>query len=59
MKCDQDLCLNLWYELNPRVRCAFGYVLSTSFCGQILANIKFGLKMGQALLEASDDSKQI
>ena len=35
MKCDQDLCLNLWYdlnkllwqdELNPRVRCAFGNV---------------------------------
>ena len=32
---DQDLCLNLWYdlkkllwqdELNPRVRCAFGNV---------------------------------
>ena len=36
MKCDQDLCLNLRYdlkkllwqdELNPRVRCAFGNVL--------------------------------
>ena len=35
MKCAQDLCLNLWYdlkkllwqdELNPRVRCAFGNV---------------------------------
>ena len=26
MKFDQDLCLNLWYELNPRVRCAFGDV---------------------------------
>jgi len=35
MKCDQDLCLNFWYdfkkllwldELNPRVRCAFGNV---------------------------------
>ena len=34
MKCDQDLCLNSWYdpksylqdELNPRVRCAFGNV---------------------------------
>ena len=34
-RCDQDLCLNLWYdfkklvwqdELNPRVRCAFGNV---------------------------------
>ena len=24
---DQDLCKNLWYELNPRVRCAFGNVL--------------------------------
>ena len=23
MKFDQDLFLNLWYELNPRVRCAF------------------------------------
>ena len=37
MKCDQDLCLNCWYdfkkllwqdELNPRVRCAFGNVFS-------------------------------
>ena len=26
MKFDQDLCLNLRYELNPRVRCAFGNV---------------------------------
>ena len=26
---DQDLCLNLRYELNPRVRCAFGNVFST------------------------------
>ena len=26
MKFDQDLCLNSWYELNPRVRCAFGNV---------------------------------
>ena len=35
MKCDQDLCLNFWYdlkkllwqdELNPWVRCAFGNV---------------------------------
>ena len=26
MKFDQNLCLNLWYELNPRVRCAFGNV---------------------------------
>ena len=38
MKCDQDFCLNLWYnlkkllcqdELNPRVRCAFGNVFKT------------------------------
>ena len=27
MKFDQDLCKNLWYELNPRVCCAFGNVL--------------------------------
>ena len=27
MKFDQDLCLNLWYEFYPRVRCAFGNVL--------------------------------
>ena len=27
MKLDQDLCLNLWYELDPRVRCAFGRVI--------------------------------
>ena len=26
MKFGQDLCLNFWYELNPRVRCAFGNV---------------------------------
>ena len=26
MKFYQDLCLNLWYELNPRVRYAFGNV---------------------------------
>ena len=26
LKFDQDLCLNLWYELNSRVRCAFGNV---------------------------------
>ena len=25
---DKDLCKNLWYELNPRVRCAFGNVYS-------------------------------
>ena len=29
MKFDQYLCLTLWYELNPRVRCAFGNV---SYC---------------------------
>ena len=28
MKFDQDFCLNLFYELNPRVRCAFGNVFS-------------------------------
>ena len=26
MKFDQDSCENLWFELNPRVRCAFGNV---------------------------------
>ena len=26
MKFDTDLSLNLWYQLNPRVRCAFGNV---------------------------------
>ena len=26
LKFDQDLCMTLWYELNPRVRCAFGNV---------------------------------
>ena len=40
---DQDLCLNLWYdlkkllwqdELNPRVRCAFGNVYFVSWCDQ-------------------------
>ena len=42
MKCDQDLCLNLCYdlkkllwqdELNPRVRCAFGNVLVAAEMG--------------------------
>ena len=41
MKCNQDLCLNLWYdlkkllwqdELNPRVRCAFGNVSYLEEC---------------------------
>ena len=35
MKFDQDLRQNLWYELNPRVRCAFGNVsfyLFSAFC---------------------------
>ena len=46
MKCDQDLCLNFWYnlrmllwqdELNPRVRCAFGNVeFLQHFGGQFL-----------------------
>ena len=40
MKSDQDLCLNLRYdlknllwqdELNPRVRCAFGNVFSPTY----------------------------
>ena len=45
MKCDQDLCLNFWYdfkkllcqdELNPRGRCAFGNVfLYFSFFNQV------------------------
>ena len=33
MKFDQDLCLNLWYKLNPRVRCAFGNVFIHSRWG--------------------------
>ena len=42
MECDQELFLNLCYdlkkllwqdELNPRVRGAFGNVLSLSLCG--------------------------
>ena len=46
MKCDQDLCLNFWYdfkkllwqdELNPRVRCAFGNVF---FVQQLQLNLK-------------------
>ena len=31
MNFDQDLCLNLCYELNPRVRCAFGNVWNKQF----------------------------
>ena len=36
LKFDQDLYKNLWYELNPRVRCAFDnvYCLSVDFCCQ-------------------------
>ena len=30
MKFDQDFCLNLCYELNPWVRCAFGNVCDMS-----------------------------
>ena len=33
MKFDQDLCLKLWYELNPRVRCAFGNVYYNHLLG--------------------------
>ena len=32
LKFDQDLCKNLWYEFNPRVRRAFGNVYSTFSC---------------------------
>ena len=46
MEFDQDLCLNLWYdlkkllwqdELNPRVRCAFGNVFL--FCKLFLSKL--------------------
>ena len=30
---DQDLCTSLWYELNPRVRCAFGNVFKENSLG--------------------------
>ena len=36
MKVDKDLCKNLWYELNPRVRCAFGNVFDYYLHKQIL-----------------------
>ena len=39
MKFDQDLCLNLWYELNPRVRCAFGNVSHLCFLRFLTAGI--------------------
>ena len=39
----QDLCLNLRYELNPRVRCAFGNV-SLFDCFSWLYYIKSTLK---------------
>ena len=32
LKFDKDLCKSLWYELNPRVRCAFGNVYICSPC---------------------------
>ena len=38
MKFDQDLCKNLWYELNPRVRCAFGNVLMYNLPTSIIDN---------------------
>ena len=38
MKFDQDLCKNLWYELNPRVRCAFVNV--SSF---FMSHLKLGI----------------
>ena len=48
MKCDQDLCLNFWYdlknllwqdELNPRVRFAFGNVLLYHIIFQTVSRI--------------------
>ena len=49
-RCDQDLCLNLWYdfkklvwqdELNPRVRCAFGNVFNANYSPCLLLKIGF------------------
>ena len=41
---DQDLCNNLWYELNPRVRCAFGNVC---ICVFICAKVRNKIPAGQ------------
>ena len=41
MKFDQELCLNLWYEINPRVRCASGDVfISMTYNVNQCKNIK-------------------
>ena len=56
MKCDQDLCLNLCYdlkkllwqdELNPRVRCAFGnvYIGASLICNLLFW--KYTIKKAQ------------
>ena len=36
MKFDQDLFLNLWYDLNPRVCCAFGNVFLMALSSLVL-----------------------
>ena len=50
MKFDQDLCLNLWYKLNPRVRCAFGNVYFVPWSSSDLNAISQGLKPGGFLV---------
>ena len=44
MNFDQDLCQKLWYELNPRVRCAFGNVFNFNRDKHIICDI-FGNKL--------------
>ena len=53
MKCDQDLCLNLWYDLkkllwqdefNPRVRCAFGNVFFTHLTFYVARSLQWYLQ---------------
>ena len=51
MKFNQDLCLNLWYELNPQVRCVFGNVYhytiknhSSQNCNCVIVHIWLWLK---------------
>ena len=42
MESDQDLCLNLWYELNPRACCAFGNV--SKICRQFICECALHLQ---------------
>ena len=54
LKFDQDLCKNLWYELNPQVSCAFGNVLVSMSPPQGWMFVPVSKEKGVALPEGCD-----